>query len=86
MHTPSVVTRGSAPAEPIVDGESGLLCEDSSEDLARVIAHALSQPPEWLHQLGENAHQALFLSWDSVIDSALERYRNLIWQKQHGLI
>lgn len=86
MHTPSVVTRGSAPAEPIVDGESGLLCEDGSEDLARVIAQALSQPPEWLHQLGENAHQALFLSWDSVIDSALERYRNLIWQKQHGLI
>lgn len=86
MHTPSVVTRGSAPAEPIVDGESGLLCEDTSEDLARVIAHALGQPDGWLRQLGENAREALFLSWDRVIDSALERYRNLIWQKKRGLI
>lgn len=86
MHTPSVVTRNSAPAEPIIDGESGLLCEDSSEDLANVIGHALSQPPAWLHELGENAHEALLLSWDRVIDSALERYTNLVWQKKRGLI
>lgn len=84
MHTPSVVTRGGAPAESIVDGESGLLCDDSSESLADVIERALKAPPQWLHALGERAHEALYLPWDRVIDTALERYERLIEQKKRG--
>ena len=84
MHTPSVVTRGGAPAEAIVDGESGLLCDDSSESLADVIERALKAPPQWLHALGERAHEALYLPWDRVIDTALERYERLIEQKKRG--
>lgn len=86
MHTPSVVTRGSAPAEPILDGENGVICENTSESLADGIAHALAQPAEWLHALGEHAHETLYLPWDRVTESVLERYSNLIWQKKRGLI
>lgn len=86
MHTASVVARGGAAAEPITDGVSGLLCEDSGEDLARVIGEALQRPAPYLRTLGENAHEALFLSWECVIDNALARYRTLIEMKKRGLI
>ena len=67
-----------------MDGESGLLCDDSSESLADVIERALKAPPQWLHALGERAHEALYLPWDRVIDTALERYERLIEQKKRG--
>jgi len=86
MHTASVVVAGSAPAEPIVHGENGLICSDSSESIAEVLMQALDQPKEWLQGLGECAYESLYLSWDTVIDTAIGRYKNLIERKQRGLL
>lgn len=73
METASVVTTGSAPAEPIRDGENGFLCRDTPEDLARVLREALADP-ERLAAVGKNARKTIYLSWDAIIDEAVRRY------------
>ena len=75
--TPSVTVRGSSAAECIVDGENGLLCEDDSDDLARVIRAALSDR-EALHRMGENARDTIPIPWTKLVDDVLERYKALI--------
>ena len=75
--TPSVTVRGSSAAECIVDGENGLLCEDDSDDLARVIRAALSDR-EALRRMGENARDTIPIPWTKLVDDVLERYKALI--------
>ena len=81
MGTASVVVRGSAAAEPIADGENGLLCTDDPADLADVIAKVLDDPA-LAERLGARARETIYLPWNDVIDHALERYRYLIEKKR----
>ena len=76
--TPSVVVRGSSASEPIVDEVNGFLCKDETEDLARVMAMAISDK-EKLRIVGEKARQTVPKNWDAIIDSALERYLRLTY-------
>ena len=77
MGTPSVVVRGSATAEPILDNENGFLCEDTTESLAGVIRRALLNP-ENTRRVGESARKTIYLSWDEIAGRAVERYAALI--------
>ena len=77
MGTPSVTARGSSAAECIEDGVNGLLCEDDSDDLARVVDAALSNP-ESLVQMGRRAHDTIPIPWTTLVDDVLERYAALI--------
>ena len=81
MGTASVVVRGSAAAEPIADGENGLLCTDDPADLADVIAKVLDDPA-LAERLGARARETIYLPWNDVIDHTLERYRYLIEKKR----
>ncbi|MCI6909083.1 MAG: glycosyltransferase [Clostridiales bacterium] len=86
METPSVVVRGSAPAEVIEDGKNGYLCENTAESLAYVIAHALAHPEE-RRLAGRAARETIPVPWDEVIDRAEARYEELICEKgetRHG--
>ena len=77
MGTPSVTARGSSAAECIADGENGLLCEDDSDDLARVVDAALANP-EALAQMGRRARDTIPIPWTKLVDDVLERYAALI--------
>ena len=77
MGTPSVTARGSSAAECIADGENGLLCEDDSDDLARVVDAALANP-EALAQMGKRARDTIPIPWTKLVDDVLERYAALI--------
>ena len=81
METPSVVVRGSAAAEPIVDGQNGFLCADNAEDLAAVIRRALDDPAR-TREMGAAARRSIYLSWDVIADRAIERYTDLIERKK----
>ncbi len=81
METPSVVVRGSAAAEPIIDGENGFLCADATEDLAAVIQRALDDPAR-TREIGRNARRTISLSWDVIADRAIARYTDLIERKK----
>ena len=76
MGTPSVMVRGSTAAEIIRDGENGLLCENSSEDLARVMTEALKNP-EKLKEIGRRAKETIPVPWEKVLEKAVERYERL---------
>jgi glycosyltransferase involved in cell wall biosynthesis len=77
MATPSVVVRGCATAEPILDRENGFLCEDTSESLCDIITLALSDP-EATRRIGQTARKSIYLSWDDIAATSLDRYAALI--------
>ncbi|MEA4823462.1 MAG: glycosyltransferase [Clostridiaceae bacterium] len=80
METPSVVVRGSAPAEVITEGQNGYLCEDTTESLARAIEQALAHPEE-NRAIGQAARETIPLPWEKVIERAATRYMELIREK-----
>ena len=77
MGTPSVTVHGSSAAECITDGENGLLCEDDSDDLARVVRDALADP-DALKRMGQRAHDTIPIPWTKLVDDVLERYQALL--------
>ena len=77
METPSVVVRGCATAEPIIDRQNGFLCEDTTRSLCDVIKSALSDP-ETTEQIGKSARKTIYLSWDDIAASTIDRYASLI--------
>jgi 1,2-diacylglycerol 3-alpha-glucosyltransferase len=77
METPSVVVRGCATAEPIVDRVNGFLCEDTTQSLCDVLDAALSDAP-MTKKIGISARKTIYLSWDDIAASTIERYESLI--------
>lgn len=83
METPSVVVRGCATAEPIIDRENGFLCSDTTESLCETIDLALNNPEE-TKRIGKSARKTIFLSWDDIADASLARYAALIERKKRS--
>ncbi len=77
MGTPAVLVKESDAAEGVEDGVNGFLCLNSSQDLLRVFNEAISDP-ERTHQIGLKAQQTIPVSWDSILQHAVERYQFLI--------
>jgi len=74
--TASVVIRESCAAEPITDGENGFLCEDNTLSLAKIMEEAITDT-EKMRTVGENARQTLPISWNLIIDEAIQHYEKL---------
>ncbi len=83
MATPSVMVRDSTAAEIIRDGENGFLCQDDTQDLARVIKNALNDPQR-LKQVGQNACDTIPVPWETIMEKAVERYTRLIALGREG--
>lgn len=77
METPSIVTFGGAPAEPITDGENGFLCNNTADSLFEAMQKALHDP-ERLKAIGRAARKTIYLSWDQIMEDVLVRYQALI--------
>ncbi len=92
MSTPSVLSRGSAAAEPVRDGVNGLLCKPTAEDFAAVVG-ANMEDAQKLAALGNAARETIPIGWDQVMQKVRGRYRALIercrsdeMKKRHALI
>lgn len=72
--TPSVLVRGSCSAEVVEDGVNGFLCENTPEDIARVIREALPKAAE----AGKKARQTIPKPWSDIITDVLDKYQTLI--------
>ena len=83
MGTPSVMVRGSSAAEIVRHEENGYLCENSADDLAKVIKNALADPQR-LSQIGDRARETIPVPWEKIMDSAIERYERLIALGREG--
>ena len=76
MYTPGVAIEGSAPAEPIVHGQNGLICPDDGEKLGELLLKYMHDT-DALTRMGQAAHGTIPHDWDKVIASAHDRYAAL---------
>ena len=83
MGTPAVMARGSSAAEIIRDGENGYLCENTAKDLCRVMLSVL-QDPAAAARVGQAARDTIPVPWDTILETAAERYQRLIALGREG--
>ena len=73
----SVLVEGSCAAEGVADGINGLLIEENAESMAACLRR-VCRSPERMKQIGEGAQRDLYISWDTAVKSAVERYGTVI--------
>ena len=81
----SVLVRGSCAAEDIVDGDTGILIDETAESLAA----ALLSPGagrELFRAVGENAAEKIYLSWTDAVKNARKEYCSVIERWNSGEI
>lgn len=75
--TAALLVDGSCAAEGIKDGETGFLCSEDDRSVAASILKIFENPPQ-LRQVGINAQNDIYISWDESIKNAYERYHIVI--------
>ena len=65
---------GTGLGEFVQDGVNGFLCENTPEDIARVIREALLKAAE----AGRKARQTIPKPWSDIITDVLDKYQTLI--------
>lgn len=79
MGTASVVVKNTAPAEVIVDGVNGWLCDDDPVSLCDVIEHHCYELSEIQRdEMGKHAQQSIPMAWEKVMLEVTARYQALI--------
>lgn len=76
LGVPSILVRGAITAEAIIDHHNGYLTNETVEDYAATIWHAIQDP-----QRKDIAHQAqlsLTKSWHSVVEQVVSEYHNIL--------
>jgi len=79
---PSLLVRGSNSAEDVEDGVNGILTEEKVSDIALGISDALDKYD--LKELGENARNTIYVSWDDVLEKVTDEYKRIIEEWNAG--
>ncbi|MDO5445532.1 MAG: glycosyltransferase [Eubacteriales bacterium] len=92
---PSVLIAGSCAAEGVINNRNGLLIEENAASLAALLAKvcitwddpssASAGQNTMLKQIGQNAADELYMSWDDAITVARERYEIVADRYKSGL-
>ena len=77
MRLPALLVSGSSTSAGVKDGENGFLANNSAEDMAAKLQVLLADPSA-LRIAGQGAYNSLYRSWESVIGSVSERYREIL--------
>lgn len=85
QHTPTLFIRGSATSATVTENVNGLMSDDSVEDYARKVIFALSDKA-FLGEIGNNAFEQLYKTWDEVVQETHARYLALIEEKKDGTL
>ena len=73
----SILIENSCAAEGVQDGKNGVLISENADDMARALIN-LCQSREKMSQLGENAMNDLYCSWEMSVLKAAQRYKDVI--------
>lgn len=79
----SVVIQGSCAAEGITDGRNGYFCEENADSMSSVI-HQIIQNMDQVHNVGQNAMNEIYVSWEQSVHKATERYEIVLENKKSG--
>lgn len=74
---PSVIVAGSCAGEGITDRVSGYLCDETPESIYRTVKEAVSDMDK-LSQIGRNAGEMVYYSWDDAVMDARAEYEKII--------
>ena len=78
-----VLIQGSCAAEGITDGRNGFLIEESPAAMAALLQKVCTDLPH-LHEVGQHAMDEIYLSWQSAINAAYDRYGTVLELKRSG--
>ena len=81
---PSVLVSGSCAAEGVTDGQNGFFISETAASLA-VLLDRLCKNRDLMNRVGENASKELYISWDTAVSMAYERYEAVIDNYKCGL-
>ena len=80
-----VLIRGSCAAEGITDGRNGFLIDETPEAMAQLLKRVCPDLPR-LHEIGQHAMDEIYLSWQSAVDAAYDRYGAILDLKRSGAL
>ena len=80
----SVLIAGSCAAEDITDGRNGFFIEENAASMTALLKQ-LHGKRELVRQVGENAQKEIYISWESSVRHACERYDAVIDNYRRGL-
>ncbi len=81
----SVLIKGSCAAEGITHGQNGFLMEENADSLADLLTE-LKDDMDKVHQVGQNALDQIYISWEDSVRDARKRYEELIKMAESGEI
>lgn len=73
---PSILVENSCASEGIENNFTGILCTENATDMAKVMSQALGNK-ERLKQIGQNAYDNIYLSWEDAVRNAYNRYEKI---------
>ena len=79
----SVLVAGSCAAEDVTDGVNGVLIEENADSMADCLK-AMCVSPAKMKEVGENAQRDIYISWDTSVKGAVERYGTVIENYRAG--
>ncbi len=80
----SVLVAGSCAAEDSDDGVNGLLIEENADSMAAVLRKVCADPAI-MKRIGQGAQDSLYMSWETSVTNAYERYQTVIDNYRRGL-
>ncbi len=81
--TASVLIKDSCAAEDVADGRNGFLIEENADSMAEKLKE-LCKNPAVMKQVGGNAQNELYISWEDAVKKATERYEIVLDKFKSG--
>ncbi len=79
----SLLIEGSCAAEGITHGRTGILTKDDASAIAEELIFAASHLDE-IRQIGQHAMDEVYISWETAVKRAYERYQTIIDNVKSG--
>lgn len=80
----SVLLSGSCAAEGITNDHNGFIIEEDPKSMYELLKR-LSGQRDHMKQVGQNAMDEIYISWESSVHTAFDRYNTVIENKKAGL-
>ncbi len=81
----SVLIKDSCAAEGITDGRNGFIIEETPEAMAALLSE-VSKDLSHLHDVGQHAMDEIYLSWETCVSDAYDRYGEILDMKAAGTL
>ena len=81
----SVLIKDSCAAEGITDDRNGFIIEENADAMFEMLNEACRDLPH-LHEVGQHAMDEIYLSWQTCVADAYDRYAFILEEKQRGTL